>query len=132
MFGFHPVNLAFRFVLEIAAFVALAAGGYAIGSGLFSWILAFGLPLVAMLAWGTFNVPGDRSRNGAAPVPVPGVVRLIVELDVFGAAVLVGWFANPTLSLALAAGVVLHYSLSIDRIRWLLAANARGSASDGS
>lgn len=120
MFGFHPANLAFRFILELGAFVALAIGGYAIGSGAFAWILAIGLPLVAMLAWGTFNVPGDRSRSGAAPVPVPGVVRLIVELDIFGGAVLVSWFANPAFAVALGAGVVVHYALSIDRIRWLL------------
>lgn len=121
MFGFHPVNLAFRFVLEIAAFAALAVGGYAIGSGIFSWVFAIGLPIVAMAAWGTFNVPGDRSRSGEAPVPVPGVVRLIVEIDVFGVAIVVAWFANPTFALVLLAGVVIHYALSIDRITWLLA-----------
>jgi hypothetical protein len=121
MFGYHPVNLAFRFVLEMAAFVALAVGGYAIGSGVFSWIFAIGLPVAAMAAWGTFNVPGDRSRSGEAPVPVPGVVRLIVEIDVFGVAVIVVWFANPTFAIALLAGVIIHYALSIDRIKWLLA-----------
>jgi hypothetical protein len=76
-----------------------------------------------MLAWGTFNVPGDRSRNGEAAVPVPGIVRLIVELDVFGAAVFVCWFANPTFATALGIGVVVHYALSIDRVKWLLAAH---------
>lgn len=121
MFGYHPVNLAFRFVLEMAAFVALAVGGYAIGSGVISWIFAIGLPVAAMAAWGTFNVPGDRSRSGEAPVPVPGVVRLIVEIDVFGVAVIVVWFANPTFAIALLAGVIIHYALSIDRIKWLLA-----------
>ena len=121
MFGFHPVNLAFRFVLEIAAFAALAVGGYAIGTGVFSWIFAIGLPVAAMAAWGTFNVPGDRSRSGEAPVPVPGVVRLLVEIDVFGVAVIVVWFANPTFALALLVGVIIHYALSIDRIKWLLA-----------
>ena len=121
MFGYHPVNLAFRFVLEIAAFAALAVGGYAIGTGVFSWIFAIGLPVAAMAAWGTFNVPGDRSRSGEAPVPVPGVVRLLVEIDVFGVAVIVVWFANPTFALALLVGVIIHYALSIDRIKWLLA-----------
>jgi hypothetical protein len=120
MFGFHPVNLAFRLILEVAAFVALAIGGYAIGSGVFSWIFAIGLPVAGMAAWGTFNVPGDRSRSGDAPVPVPGIVRLLVELDVFGVAVIVVWFPNPTYSMMLLAGVVIHYALSIDRIKWLL------------
>jgi hypothetical protein len=120
MFGFHPVNLAFRLILEVAAFVALAIGGYAIGSGAFSWIFAIGLPVAGMAAWGTFNVPGDRSRSGEAPVPVPGIVRLLVELDVFGVAVIVVWFPNPTYSMMLLVGVVIHYALSIDRIKWLL------------
>lgn len=121
MFGFHPVNLAFRLVLEIGAFVAIAIGGYAIGTGVLSWVFAIGLPLAAMAAWGTFNVPGDRSRSGEAPVPVPGLVRLLVEAGVFGVAVIVVWYANPTYAWALLAGVVLHYALSIDRIKWLLA-----------
>jgi hypothetical protein len=125
MFGFHPLNLAFRLVLELAAIAALAVGGYAVGelvvdSGVFPWVLAIGLPLTAIAAWGVFNVPGDRSRSGEAPVPVVGIVRLIVELDVFGAAVVVVWFANPAYAVALGACVVIHYGLSLDRIRWLL------------
>lgn len=121
MFGFHPVNLAFRLVLELAAFAALAIGGYAIGTGAFSWLFAIGLPIAGVAAWGTFNVPGDRSRGGEAPVPVPGVVRLLVEFDVFGVAVIVVWFASPAYAVALLVGVVIHYALSIDRIKWLLA-----------
>lgn len=120
MFGFHPVNLAVRFVLELAALVALAIGGYAAGTGAMAWILAIGLPGVAALAWGVFNVPGDRSRSGAAPVPVPGIVRLLVELDIFGAAVILGWFASPALAIGLLVAVVIHYALSRDRVKWLL------------
>jgi hypothetical protein len=120
MFGFHPVNLAFRLVLELAAFAALAIGGYAIGSGALSWVLAVGLPIAGMAAWGTFNVPGDRSRSGEAPVPVPGAVRLLVEAAVFGVAIVVVSFANPTYAMVLLAGVVVHYLLSINRIKWLL------------
>jgi hypothetical protein len=120
MFGFHPVNLAVRFVLELAALVALAIGGYAAGTGAMAWILAIGLPGVAALAWGVFNVPGDRSRSGAAPVPVPGIVRLLVELDIFGAAVILGWFASPAFAIGLLVAVVIHYALSRDRVKWLL------------
>lgn len=120
MFGFHPANLAFRLALELAAFTALAIGGYAIGSGALSWVLAVGLPIAGMAAWGTFNVPGDRSRSGEAPVPVSGAVRLLVEATVFGAAIVVVSFANQTYAALLFAGVVVHYALSIDRIKWLL------------
>ncbi|MGI9667262.1 MAG: YrdB family protein [Acidimicrobiia bacterium] len=124
MFGFHPANLAFRFALEIAALIAIAFGAYSLASGPFAWAIAVALPLVAAVAWGTFNVPGDRSRSGAAPVPVPGVVRLLIELDVFLAAVFLLWFAAPVASIVLACCVVLHYALSIDRIRWLLSQNS--------
>ena len=120
MFGFHPVNLAFRFVLEIAALTAIAVGGYAMGSGAWAWILAITLPLVAAVVWGTFNVPGDRSRSGEAPVSVSGGVRLIIELGVFALAVVLLSFVAPFVALLLGIAVAIHYLLSLDRIRWLL------------
>ena len=126
MFGFHPVNLAFRFLLEVAALLGMGFGTYAIVSdavptGL-AWVLALAVPLVAATAWVTFNVPGDRSRSGEAPVPVPGIVRLLVEFNVFLVAVVLLWFASPTAAIVLALGVIVHYALSVDRIRWLIAA----------
>ncbi|MFV2000870.1 MAG: YrdB family protein [Acidimicrobiia bacterium] len=120
MFGFHPVNLVFRFALEIAALVAIALGGYAVGSGVFAWIPAIALPLVAGVVWGTFNVPGDRSRSGEAPVAVSGIIRLVIELGVFVTAVVLVSFLSPFAALLLGVAVTLHYLLSIDRIRWLL------------
>lgn len=119
MFGFHPVNLAFRFVLEIAALTAIAVGGYAISSGALAWILAIALPVVAAVVWGTFNVPGDRSRSGEAPVSVSGGVRLIIELGVFTMAVVLVSFVVSFVALVLGIAVAIHYLLSLDRIRWL-------------
>lgn len=121
MFGFHPVNLAFRFVLEIAALIAISVGAYNLASGFFAWILGIGLPLVVAVSWGTFNVPGDESRSGEAPVVVRGIVRLVLELFVFTTAVVLLWFVSPIAAMTLGIGVVIHYLLSIDRIRWLLA-----------
>ncbi len=121
MFGFHPVNLSFRFVLELGALALLAWGGYVIGTGFLRWVLAIGLPLLAATAWATFNVPGDGSRSGQAPVPVPGFVCLLVEFDVFAAAVIIGWFASPRIAVVFGIAVVIHYALSIDRIRFLMA-----------
>lgn len=120
MFGFHPVNLAFRFVLEITALTAIAVGGYATSSGAWAWILAITLPLVAAVVWGTFNVPGDRSRSGEAPVSVSGGVRLIIELGVFALAVVLLSFVAPFVALLFGIAVAIHYLLSLDRIRWLL------------
>jgi len=121
MFGFHPANLAFRFVLEISALVAIGVGAYNLASGFFAWMLGIGLPLVAAVGWGTFNVPGDESRSGEAPVVVRGVVRFVLELLFFSAAVVLLWLVSPIAATVLGVGVVIHYLLSIDRIRWLLA-----------
>ncbi len=120
MFGFHPVNLAFRFILEIAALVAIAAGGYQLADGPTRWLAAIGLPLLAAVAWGLFNVPGDRSRSGKAPVPVPGRARLVVEAIYFGSAVALLLPRSRGLAVGLGIAVIAHYSLSLDRIRWLL------------
>lgn len=121
MFGFHPANLAFRFVLEIAALIGIGVGAYNLSSGVLAWVLAIASSLVAAAAWGTFNVPGDESRSGRAPVAVPGVVRLAVEFVVFGGAVALLWPVSPVVAALLGIGVVVHYLLSLDRIRWLLA-----------
>ena len=120
MFGFHPANLAFRFVLEIAALIGIGVGAYNLSTGVVAWLLAVALPLVAAIAWGTFNVPGDESRSGRAPVAVPGMVRIAVEVGVFGSAVVLLWPVSPVAAGLLGIGVVLHYLLSLDRIRWLL------------
>ena len=83
--------------------------------------LAIVLPIMAATAWGLFNVPGDPSRSGQAPVVVPGLLRLALELTIFTGAVLALLRTKHT-SLAIALGVVVaaHYALSYDRIAWLL------------
>lgn len=121
MFGFHPANLAFRFLLEMTALIGIGVGAYNLASGALSWILAVGLPAIAAIGWGTFNVPGDESRSGKAPVAVPGVARLALELAVFTAAVILLWVVSPLGAAALGIGVAIHYLLSVDRIRWLFA-----------
>ena len=119
--GFHPANLALRLFLELACLTAFVAWGASSG-GWLGWVGGIGLAAGAMVAWGTFAVPGDRSRSGRAPVPVPGWVRLLVELLFFGggiAALTAGRWAP--LAGILAGLVVLHHLLSYDRIRWLVA-----------
>jgi hypothetical protein len=115
----HPINLALRFLLEMAILAALAYWGWAEHHGLWRAVLAVGLPLAAALLWGTFRVPGDPKD---APVPVPGPVRLLLELVLFAAAV---WFLaaadQPSAAAVLGVLVVLHYAASYDRVRWLLA-----------
>lgn len=117
----NPINLAVRFLLELAALAALAYWGWTQHSGVLRFLLAVGLPLLGATLWGVFAVPGDRSRSGGAPVPVPGIVRLLLELALFGFAAWCLYDAGRVLLANLFGLVVLiHYIISYDRIMWLL------------
>lgn len=114
-------NLALRFAIEIVSVIALGVAGAKLGSGALSWVLAVAIPVVAAVAWTTFNVPGDPSRSGRAPVQVSGSMRLAVELAVFGAGVAALVYSDrPALALALGAAIIVHHAVSIDRILWLV------------
>jgi hypothetical protein len=106
-----------RFALEIIANIA-------IGRAAFAWR---GWPAVAvavtasLVAWGLFNVPGDPSRNGQAPVRVPGGVRLVIELAVFAAGSFGLWrTAQPCWALGFAGVTLLHYAVTWRRVRWIV------------
>jgi len=69
----------------------------------------------------TFAVKGDPSRSGNAPIPVPGPLRLALELAVFGggAAALAGresWTAFAIFMIALVA----HHAMTVERLAWLV------------
>ena len=114
-------NLGLRFLLELAAVAGLATAGWRLSSSPWHWVAAIALPVVAMLIWGVFNVPDDPSRSGAAPVPVPGVVRLLLELAILVGGAFALWLSGyRAASIILAVLIVAHYLLSIDRIAWLL------------
>ena len=121
MLGLHPANLAFRFVLEMAALAALGIGAYALSPGILGWVLAVAVPLAAAVVWGRFNVPGDKSRSGEAPVVVAGRTRLLIELAFFAVAALLLSLVSVRAAVILAVAAIAHYALSMDRIRWLLA-----------
>lgn len=117
----HPTNLVFRFVLEIAALVAVGSWGFRVVESWPRYLLAASFPVVLAAAWSTFAVPDDPSRSGNAPIPIAGGLRLCLELGIFALAC---WaFAASGARLAawiLAAAVVVHYGLSYDRVIWLL------------
>lgn len=119
--GQHPLNLAFRFFLEICALLALAFWGWTQHSGFLRILLAVGLPVLAAGLWATFRVPGDASASGGAPIPVPGWLRLLLELALFAGAVWALRAAGATTAaVLLGLAVVLHYALSYDRVLWLV------------
>ena len=117
----HPLNSAFRFTLEIVALCAIGYWGWHQGEDRSRYALMFALPVCAVVAWGVFNVPGDPSRGGGAPVEVPGLVRVIVELVVLGSAALALYAVGlKALAIAYSGAVLLHYFLSLDRLLWLI------------
>ena len=119
--GSNPLNLGLRFILELVALYAFGRWGWQQNTGWLRFALAPGLPLLAMILWGTFAVPADPSRSGNAPIPTPGAIRLLLELAFFATAT---WCFHtsglPKLGLFFGVVVLIHYALSYDRIAWLL------------
>ena len=117
----NPINLALRFALEIAALFALGYWGWTQHDGIWRFMWSIGLVVLAGVIWGTFAVPDDPSRSGNAPVPVPGLVRLLIELVFFAAGTWAFFAAGQALwGTLLGILTVIHYALSYDRLLWLL------------
>ncbi|MEX0988469.1 MAG: YrdB family protein [Bacteroidales bacterium] len=119
--GKHPLNLAFRFLLEITALVSLGTWGYDLFDHAPGIIAAVIFPLLFALIWGVFAVKGDPSRSGKTVVNTPGPVRLVLEIILFGVAVFALYKAEFTaLAIIFAVALVVHYLLSWDRVKWLV------------
>lgn len=97
------MNMALRFLLELAALAALSAWGVHTGATPFTAVvLAVAAPLAAALPWGAFVSP-------KAWIAAGWPVRLGVELAVFGAAVAgLAATGRRELAVALVAGVLVH------------------------
>lgn len=119
--GSHPINLGIRFLLELAALYSMGLWGWKQSEGPLRYLLALGIPVLFAIAWGTFAVPDDPSRSGAAPIPVPGFLRLLLELAFFFVA---AWMLHnvglTTQACVFGVIVLVHYVVSYDRILWLL------------
>ena len=119
--GSHPINLAIRFLLEVSALLAMGLWGWRQSEGWLRFVLAFGIPLIMAVVWGTFAVPNDPSRSGEALIAVPGILRLVIELAIFAFAIWALYDLEYTrISLILGIIVALHYIASYDRILWLV------------
>jgi hypothetical protein len=93
-------NLALRFLLELCALGALAYWGFKTGGGLLAKVsLGIGAPLVAAVVWGTFLSP-------QAPVQLPGLLVLVLQVLVFGLAA-AGLVVTGHRTLALVFGVTV-------------------------
>jgi membrane protein YdbS with pleckstrin-like domain len=119
--GSHPLNLILRFILEIATLFAYGYWGWTGHEGIWRYVWSIGTIVLAAAVWGTFAVPEDPSRSGKAPVPIPGLLRLVLELVFFSAGVWAFFAADqPLWGTVLGAATLIHYALSYDRIKWLL------------
>lgn len=116
----HPINLALRFILEIAALIALGYWGWMANEGVLRYALAISLPIAAAVLWATFRVTGEAGAD--QPIfAVPGVVRLLMEVAFFSFAVWGLYQAGAASTAWILGGIVLvHYLISYDRIWWLL------------
>lgn len=116
-----PWNLGLRLLLELAALVGLGLGAWHLTDGAIRWMAVILVPLGAAVAWGVFNVVGDPSRSGAAPVQVAGWLRLAIELAVLALGGVGLFVAFGTLAAsAFAVLVGVHYASSAKRLRWLV------------
>lgn len=119
--GSNPINLAFRFMLEVIALIIFTLWGWNQSTGVLRFVLASGLAVVAAFLWGTFAVPDDPSRSGKAPVAVPGFIRLLLELAFFALAALALFdLGHVTWAWTLVGAVLFHYVVSYDRVGWLI------------
>ncbi|MDH3293108.1 MAG: YrdB family protein [Acidimicrobiia bacterium] len=114
-------NLALRFGLELMALAGLATAAWKLTTGPVRPAAVVILPLAAAVTWGVFNVVGDPSRSGAAPVEVPGWTRLVIELAILCAGAIAFVLAGrPAVGIAYAIVVAFHYAVSWPRVQWLL------------
>jgi len=117
----NPINLVLRFFLELIAIFAFGYWGHSLAGDGMRIPMAILFPLLFAVLWGVFAVRGDPSRSGKTVVRTPGIVRLILELGLFGAA---AWMLldldYSMIALIFGLTVVIHYFLSFDRIAWLL------------
>lgn len=87
-----PIMLGVRFLLEPAAMASFGLPGWR--EFYAPWRFVLVLPVAVVAVWSGFAVPGDPSRDGAATVAVPGVVRLVIEVVISGGGVAALWIAG--------------------------------------
>ncbi len=75
----NPLNLALRFILELAILFALGYWGWTRDIGVWRYLLAIVLPVAAAILWSTFHWPHETAGSPRSPVPIAGWLRLLVN-----------------------------------------------------
>jgi hypothetical protein len=102
----RDLNLAFRFVLELIALLALFIWGFSMSDNLIIGLaLGLGAPALVMAIWGTFVSP-------KAPRRLEDPARLVLEVVIFGAAVL-GFVVAGLLIAGVLLGIAAAISLGL-------------------
>lgn len=114
----HPLNLALRFLLELAGLAAIGVSIYRLAPNPYRWFLAVLIFIMVAAAWGIFRVEGDP---GKAPIAISGKWRLFLEFCVFGLAIALLYKAQYRWQCYVFAGLCcVHYVISWQRVWWLI------------
>jgi hypothetical protein len=106
-----PIQLAFRFILELAALVAAGIVGASIGSPPLGLVGAIGFAAAFAVLWGLFLAPRAR-------FPQPAMVRLVagtivMEIPAIALAIVGPAMAGTILAVAILANAVAIAALGI-------------------
>jgi hypothetical protein len=105
------INLGAKFVVELAAFAALAWWGGTVGHGVMSVLIGIAAPLLAVVLWGLWAAPRAKRR-------LPLARRVPFELGVFAvAAVAIGTVSVPA-GIVLAAAAAVNAALLTAFAQW--------------
>ena len=116
----NPINLAIRFFLEIVMLIILGCWGWHLSEIWIRYIAVIGLPLLAAVLWGAFRIDNDPKP---APIAIPGILRLLLELGLFGLATSALYdLRYPKLAVVMGIIIILHYTVSYDRT-WAMLRN---------
>ena len=108
----RQLNLALKFLLELAALAAFGLWGFSISSGATAVLLAIALPALVAVLWGTLAAPKARRRLPLRP-------RVRFELGVFTLATLALWLSGSvTWAVAFAAIVLVNALLLTSFHQW--------------
>jgi hypothetical protein len=117
----HPTNMFVRLLMEVAAILMFGFWGYLHFDSWIRIVMTIGLPLLFAALWGVFAVRNDPSRSGKTVIQTPGLIRLMLELVLFGAATWMILDLGFLLVGKIYGGIViLHYIVSYDRVIWLV------------
>ena len=114
-------TLGLHLLIEIGLFAGIVAAASMNYDGTTVWIASVVGIIATAAIWGVFAVPNDPSRSGKTVVVTSGLVRLVIELSLFG--VVTAWLAigeGYIPAVVLGGATVVHYVSWPARIRWLL------------